>query len=95
MPSLELLAERHKGGGMQVMAVNFRETDGAIRRFVAQTGCSLPILRDVDGGAARDWGARVFPSTVVIGRDGRAAFTVIGELDWTGAQARAWVAPLL
>jgi len=95
MPSLELLAERHTRDRVQVMAVNFRETDGAIRRFLAQTDCSLPILRDVDGGAARDWGVRVFPSTVVIGRDGRATFTVIGELDWTGAEARAWIAPLL
>lgn len=95
MPSLELLAERHIRDRVQVMAVNFRETDGAIRRFLAQTYCSLPILRDVDGAAARAWGVRVFPSTVVIGRDGRATFTVIGEFDWTGAEARAWIAPLL
>ena len=95
MPSLELLAERHQHDRVQVVTVNFRETEGAIRRFLAQTDCSLPVLRDVDGAAARDWGVRVFPSTVVIGRDGRAAFTVIGELDWTGAEARAWIAPLL
>jgi len=95
MPSLELLAERHTRDRLQVMAINFRETDGAIRRFLAQTDCSLPILRDIDGGAARDWGVRVFPSTVAIGRDGRAIFTVVGELDWTGPEARTWVAPLL
>jgi len=95
LPSLEVLAERHARDRVQVVTVNFRETDGAIRRFLAQTDCSLPILRDVDGGAARDWGVRVFPSTVVIGRDGRATFTVIGEFDWTGAEARAWIAPLL
>lgn len=95
MPSLELLAERHANDRVQVLAVNFRETDGAIRRFVAQTELSLPILRDSDGGAARAFGVRVFPSTVVIGRNGRAAFTVIGELDWTAAAARAWLAPLL
>jgi len=95
MPSLELLAERHTRDHVQVMAVNFRETDGAIRRFLVQTGCSLPILRDADGGTARAFGVRIFPSTVVIGRDGHATFTVIGELDWTGAEARAWLAPLI
>ena len=31
----------------------------------------------------------------LIGRDGRAAFSVIGELDWTGPQARQWIEPLL
>ena len=25
----------------------------------------------------------------------KKTFTVIGELDWTGAEARAWIAPLL
>ena len=95
MPSLELMAERHKGDRLQVLAVNFRETDGTIRRFLAQTDFSLPILRDADGAAARAWQVRIFPSTVVIGRDGRAAFTVVGEVDWGGAEARAWIAPLL
>ncbi len=95
MPSLELLAERHARDRLQVMAINFRESDGAIRRFLTQTGFSLPILRDIDGGAARSFGVRVFPSTVAIDRNGGAAFTVIGELDWTGAEARAWIAPLL
>ena len=95
MPSLELMAERHKGDRLQVLAVNFRETDGTIRRFLEQTDFSLPILRDADGAAARAWQVRIFPSTVVIGRDGRAAFTVVGEVDWGGAEARAWIAPLL
>lgn len=95
LPSLELLAERHAHDHVQVLAVNYRETEGAIGRFLAQTGCSLPILRDIDGGAARAFGVRIFPSTVVIGRNGAATFSVIGELDWTGAEARAWLGPLV
>jgi thiol-disulfide isomerase/thioredoxin len=95
MPSLELLAERHKRDRLQVLAVNFRETDGTIRRFLGQTDFSLPILRDTDGAAARAWLVRIFPSTIVIGRDGRAAFTIVGEIDWGGPEARAWLAPLL
>jgi len=37
----------------------------------------------------------VFPTTIAIGRDGRAAFSVVGEADWTGEAARRWIAPLL
>jgi thiol-disulfide isomerase/thioredoxin len=95
MPSLELLAQRHERDGLVVLAVNFRETDAAIRRFVELMPVTLPILRDADGAAARDWGVRIFPTTVVVGRDGRAAFTVVGETDWTGDAARQWIAPLL
>ena len=95
MPSLELLAERHVKDRLVVVAVNFRETDASIRRYLAQWPITLNIVRDADGAAARAWGVRIFPTTVVIGRDGRPAFTVTGEVDWTGAEARRWLAPLL
>lgn len=95
MPSLELLAERNEAQGLQVIAVNFRETDAAIRRYLNQWPITLPILRDADGAAARAFGVRIFPSTIAIGRDGKALFTVVGEADWTGSEARRWVAPLL
>lgn len=95
MPSLELLAQRHERDGLLIYAVNQRETDAAIRRFMQVMPITLPILRDADGATSRAWGARVFPTSVLIARDGRAAFSVIGELDWTGAEARQWIKPLL
>lgn len=95
MPSLELLAARVEPLRVDVLAVNYRETDGAIRRFLEQTGFSLPILRDRDGSAARAFEVRIFPTTVAIGRDGRAVYSVVGEADWTRPQAREWLAPLL
>jgi thiol-disulfide isomerase/thioredoxin len=95
MPSLELLAQRHEAQGLQVMAVNFRETDAAVRRYLAQWPITLPILRDADGAAARAFGVRIFPTTIAIARNGQAVFTLVGEADWTGSEARRWVAPLL
>jgi thiol-disulfide isomerase/thioredoxin len=95
LPSLELLATRHAVDRLQVLAVNYRETDATLERFVQAQPLSLPILRDRDGGAAKDWGVHIFPTTVVVGRDGRAAFSVIGEVDWMGVAARRWLAPLL
>lgn len=95
MPSLELLAQRLEGRNAQVLAVNFRETDGTIRRFLDQLPVTLPILRDADGAAARAFQVRIFPTTVVIGRQGRAAFSFTGELDWAGPQAREWLAAVL
>ena len=95
MPGLELLAERHENDRLDVVAVNFRETDAAIARFVALMPITLPILRDGDGAAARAWGVRIFPTTVAVARDGRAVFSVVGEADWTGSAARQWIAPLL
>ncbi len=95
MPSLELLEQRHEADRLQVLAINFRETDAAVRRYVEQSALSLRVARDVDGAAAKAYGVRVFPSTIAYGRDGRARFTVTGEVDWGSAAARRWIAALL
>lgn len=41
------------------------------RRFVHRTGLQLPVLLAPEGVIARQWGVAVFPSTVLIGADGR------------------------
>jgi len=95
LPSLELLAERHAAEGLVVMTINYKETAARIDRFLELMPMSLPILRDADGLVSSAWGARVFPTTVLIGRDGRPRSTVIGEVDWLAEPARRWLAPLL
>jgi len=95
MPSLELLEQRHERDGLMVAAINFRETDAAIRGFLERLPTSLTVLRDADGAAARAFGARILPTTVVVGRDGHARFSIIGEVDWMGASARSWLASSL
>ncbi|MBL8310417.1 MAG: TlpA family protein disulfide reductase [Burkholderiales bacterium] len=95
MPSLELLESRHASAGLKVLAINFRETDGTVKRFVEQTGLSLTVLRDRDGGVARDYGVKIYPTTIAVDRTGRARFAVIGEIDWLGPDAARWLRPLL
>ena len=95
MPSLELLATRHERAGLMVLAVNFKEPVAAIKRFLEIAPFSLPILLDRDGDCAAAWTPRMFPSTVLIDRNGIARTTVVGELDWMGAVARDLVEPLL
>ena len=95
MPSLELLATRHERRGLTVLAVNFKETVPAIKRFLEIAPVSLPILLDRDGDSAAAWTRRMFPSTVLIDRNGIARTTVVGELDWMGTVARDLIEPLL
>jgi thiol-disulfide isomerase/thioredoxin len=95
LPSLEALAARHAHEGLTVLTVNYQESVPAIQRFLALAPFSLPVLLDRDGQAARAWTPRIFPSTVLIGRDGRPTQVVIGEVDWAGGAAREWVVSLL
>lgn len=95
IPSLENLAKQYASSGLSVIAINYQEGEPRIRRFLQGTPFSLPILLDGDGAAARAWTPLVFPSTVVIGRDGRPLFTVVGEADWTSREALLSITPLL
>ena len=94
MPSLQALAEREGSQRLVILTVNFKEATPAVQRFVAQTRLTLPVLQDVQGGVARQWGIYIYPSTVLIGADGRVRGVVRGELEWTGMQAHKLLRPL-
>ena len=85
---------RHASAGLKVLAINFRETDGTVKRFVEQTGLSLTVLRDRDGGVARDYGVKIYPTTIAVDRAGRARFSVTGEVDQARAGCGALVATI-
>jgi len=95
LPSLELLEAALESQHFKVIGVNYRETDAALKRFLDQMPSSLTMVRDAEGLAAQAFGARVFPTSVLIKRDGTAAFTVIGEMEWNRNPAREWIAPYL
>ncbi|HUR88832.1 MAG TPA: TlpA disulfide reductase family protein [Ramlibacter sp.] len=95
MPSLEQLALSQREGGLRVVAVNYREGEPAMKRFLAKVPLRLPVVRDADGAAARAFGINIFPSTVAIDRKGRARFIVVGEFDWGGPAGMEAIRPLL
>jgi len=95
MPTLELLAQRHEHDGLAVIAINFKEPVGAIRRFLEAQPVSIPILLDADGDATAAWTPRVFPTTVLVDRQGQPQTVVLGEMDWMGSEARTLLQPLL
>jgi thiol-disulfide isomerase/thioredoxin len=95
MPSLQALAQRHAADALQVLMVNYRESERTIRRFLERMPLALPVLLDADGHAARDWTPRVFPTTVLIDRSGRPRAQVVGAVDWNGDEARQWLRDLL
>ena len=94
MPSLQSLADLY-GSELLVLAVNFKERDPKVAQFAQAAGLSLPMPMDRDGAVAARWGVKVFPSSIVIARDGKARWRVTGEVDWTGRDAARWLEPLL
>lgn len=95
MPALQALAQRYGPQGLVVAAVNHREPVARVRRFVADTQLRLPILLDTDGQASRGFGVRIYPTTVVVDRRGRAAFRIVGETNWSDSESEQWLSKLM
>lgn len=93
MPSLQTLHEIG-GGDPLVIGVNVRETASRVRRYLASTGIDFPVVLDPQADLARRLGVSVFPTTLLIGPDGRVRWRVLGEVDWSGPEAARWIAEL-
>jgi len=95
MPALDLMALRYESAGLVALTVNFKDGLTAIQRFLDAVPLTLPVLPDRDGAVAKAWGVTLFPTTLLIDRRGLPRTVVRGEVDWTGAEGRALVEPLL
>jgi len=99
MPSLQALHKGQSPGQSDasqpvVIGINVKETASTVRRFLAAQHLDLPVVLDPQGDLTRQWGVRIYPTTVLIGPDGQAHWRVVGDLDWNGPMARKWLKDL-
>lgn len=92
MPSLQALHDSPHPP--VVIAVNVKEPPSRVQAFLNQRHLTLPVVLDAQGDLARQWGVRIYPTTVLIGPDGQARWRVVGDLDWHGPVAQGWLADL-
>ena len=95
MPSMQRLRERLAGEAFEILAVNFQEGEPRIRAFLSKVPVTFPIVRDTDGGVARAWKVRVFPSSFVVDPDGQLRYLLVGAIDWTAADVEKTLRSLL
>ena len=82
MPSLERLKTR-LGGKFDVVAVNVGESPERVARFTREVPVTFPILFDRESATARRWKVRGYPTSYVVGPDGRIRYYFVGDLDWS------------
>ena len=95
MPSLQRLREQLAADGFEVLAVNYQEGPARISSFVQKLNLTLPIVRDTDGSIARSWGARVFPASYLVDRNGNIRHSISGGADWTSPPLVSTIRTLL
>jgi peroxiredoxin len=68
-----------KTEGLEVLAINVRQSAATAAAFVEPLGLSYPVLLDHDGAVARAYGVSGLPVTFIIDRQGRLAARILGE----------------
>jgi thiol-disulfide isomerase/thioredoxin len=95
LPALAALPAEPGLAGLKLLTVNSRDTRAKAERFVAEQRMALPVLLDEDGAAAKALDIHIFPTTLLVRRDGRILGRFVGDPGWAGADARARLAQLL
>jgi thiol-disulfide isomerase/thioredoxin len=90
LPTLQTLHDMSDGDTL-VLTVNVREPAARAARYMQSTGMTLPVISDTKGELAKRWGVSVYPTTLLIAPDGQVRWRIVGEVDWSGAQANAWL----
>jgi thiol-disulfide isomerase/thioredoxin len=75
-----------------VLTINVREPATRAARYMQSTGMTFPVISDAKGELAKRWGVTVYPTTILIAPNGQARWRVVGDVDWSGPQANAWLA---
>jgi thiol-disulfide isomerase/thioredoxin len=97
LPSLAALARRGASEGIVVLPLS-SDRGGArvVRRFYAAHGITdLPALLDPKGEAARAWGARGLPTTLILDAQGRERARLEGSADWSSDTSLAVIRQLV
>jgi hypothetical protein len=87
MPALKRLSRSLADERFALLAINVGEGRGVVQRFASLEEAGISLLRDVEGDLARQWGVKVYPTSVILDGNGRRLATIIGETDWD-TQAR-------
>ncbi len=95
LPSMQRLRDRLGTAHFEVLAVNYQEGEPRIRAFLQRVPLDFPIVRDTDGGVARAWKVRIFPTSFVVDATQNIRYLLSGSLDWTSPEVERRVRALL
>jgi peroxiredoxin len=83
MPSIQGLKARFNQEKFEVLAVNVGESKERVEAFLKKVPVNFSILFDPQGDASRNWKVHGFPTTFILGPDGRIRYYHVGDLDWS------------
>lgn len=81
MKAIESVYQRHKGKGLEVLAINAGQDKPTIDAFIKKIGITYPALLDEKSNIARSYGVVGLPTTYFVDAKGVIRAKIIGEAD--------------
>lgn len=85
LPMFAAAYRAHRDGGLNLVAINFEESPGAVSRFWKDLGLEPAPYLDPDGSVAHRFGVGLqqsgLPVTILVGRDGNVLVVLPGEIN--------------
>lgn len=92
---MDKLFREFKENGLAVLAISFKESEELVKDFQKEFKLSFPVLFDTQGKVSEKYEFRGHPGTFLIDRKGFLVGKVLGERDWSSAEARDLATDLL
>ncbi|MEI6564735.1 MAG: redoxin domain-containing protein [bacterium] len=80
MPELQVFIQKHHGEPVVLLGVNVDEKPEVVDAYRAQMKLQFPVGIDTNRVVADQFGVSSYPTTVLIGSDGRVGLFTIGEI---------------
>jgi peroxiredoxin len=93
MPDLNTYYQAHRGEGFTVLAINAGDPETTVAEFAQGIRLTFPILLDPNTQVLDGFGIQGFPTSIVVGRDGRVKMIHVGM--YSPEDLEAEVTPLL
>lgn len=90
---MQRVYERYRDEGFTILAINYLETEGQVKRFLERVGATFPVAYDITAGVHDMYLVRGWPTSVFIDRNGIVRAHIRREL--TEEEIEAQVKALL
>jgi len=82
IPSLNRLNKKMQGKPFRLISINYAESKSLINKFLKKVNVEFPVLLDRQGEVSAQWNVVAFPSTFVIGPDGKIHYGINAAIAW-------------
>lgn len=82
MPSIRRLEDAMRDHPFAVVGINVAEVERRVRTTAQRLKLDFLVLLDRESVVFKHWGAKVLPTSYVLGRDGAIRYIALGPLEW-------------